>query len=349
MKKLISWIVTLLVFITSNIAIASEPQYLKLADAQLIAADHSIQLELAKLELLEAEHNFKQATGAMIMQPSPVLQLQAQAGLDLARLNYLLAVDRLKLQVQQDFYNVLKMENLVEIAQEALESAKRRLDITEKKFEAGTVTRLEVIKATANVLNAEASLAQSRHGLELAYMKFRQTLGMPLEGEIYVASEAFDIEYITVDLEADLKFALENRQEVQQLEKAIAIAKKDVELADNSYTPAVVLQQAKINLAKLETQLEQVKQLLALDIRQNYSAMENAAARIKVYQKEVEEASEMLHLAELSFEADLITGNELADAQLGLLSAKNNLVAAIYDYNLAKAGYANAVADALRE
>ena len=56
MKKLISWIVTLLVFITSNIAIASEPQYLKLADAQLIAVDHSIQLELAKLELLEAEH-----------------------------------------------------------------------------------------------------------------------------------------------------------------------------------------------------------------------------------------------------------------------------------------------------
>ena len=40
-----------------------------------------------------------------------------------------------------------------------------------------------------------------------------------------------------------------------------------MELADNSYTPAVVLQQAKINLAKLETQLEQVKQLLALDIR----------------------------------------------------------------------------------
>ena len=75
------------------------------------------------------------------MQPSPVLQLQAQAGLDLARLNYLLAVDRLKLQVQQDFYNVLKMENLVEIATMALESAKRRLDtFTEKKFEVGTVT-----------------------------------------------------------------------------------------------------------------------------------------------------------------------------------------------------------------
>lgn len=342
-------ITCLFLLIITSIAFSADSVYLGLDEAQLIAEENSPQLELAKQSLKEAKHNYKQAEGAMIMQPSPVLLLQAQAGLELARLDYILAQERLKLEVQQYFYNVLKTENLVDIAIEGLESAKRQQNITEKKFQAGTVTRLDVIKSTGNVLDSEANLSQARHGLELAYMKFRQTLGLPLDALLFVAAEAFEIEYITVDLEEDLKFALANREEIQQLEKAIKIAKKDVELADNSYTPLVTLKQAQINLAKLETQLRQVKQLLALDIRQNYSAMQDAQARIRVYQKRVEEATEMMRLAELSFEADLITGNELADAQIVILAAKNDLVAAIYDYNLAKAGYANAVATVLRD
>lgn len=339
----------LLMVLIIGVAAAAEIRYVTLEEAEKIAEENSVSLRLARLAVEEAEFQYRQAQAATIMKPSPTMLLQAQSGLDVARQKFLMDKDKLSLSVKTDFFNVLKMQNLLEIAQEGLESAKRHEDVARKKLAAGTATKLDVIKATRRVLSSQASVSEAQHGLELAQMKFLQTLGLELDARVLPESSAFDFVPVEVDLQKDLAFALVNREEVKQLESAIAVAKKNVELSDNDYTPVLTLEQAKINLAKLEAQLEQLKQGLVLEIKQSYSALKDAEKRIPVLQKGVEEAEEMLRLSELSYEADMITSNDLEDARLGVLSAKNDLVNAIFDYNLAKAKYFHAVARALQK
>lgn len=319
-----------------------------LAQALRIAAENSVALKQAELKVREAEFNVKQVEAASIMRPNPTLRMQSQAGLDLARQELLLAKDDLALAVETDFYNVLRAENLLAVAEEALESAKRHEEVAKKKFAVGTVTKLDVIKSTRNVLSSQAAVSQARHGRDLALMKFRQTLGIGLDDPVFPVGSAFDFQPVALDLDNDLKFALENRTEIKQLEAALAVAQKNVELSDNDYTAPLTLEQALINLEKVVLQLDQAKDGLNLQIRQSYLAVIDAGERIPVLEKGVEEAEETLRLSELSYEADMITSTEVQDAQMAVLSAKTEYINAVFDYNLAKANYFRAVAQALR-
>ena len=315
----------------------------------LAAADgvRYVALEEAKLAVAEAEFQYKQAEAAMIMKPSPVLLMQAQGGLDVARQQYLTALDQLALEVRTDFFNALRTQNLLGVAQEGLESAERHEVVAEKKLAVGTATRLDVIRASRSVLSSQSGISQAKHGLELAQMKFRQTLGIDLDAPILPQDAVLDVEPVEVDLDEDMAYALANRDEIKQLLLALEVAEKNVEISDNEYTPALTLQQAELNLAKFQRQLAQARQGLALQIKQTHSALRDAEERIPVLQKGVEEATEMLRLSELSYEADMITANDLEDAQLGVLAAKNDLVNAVFDYNLAKTRYFHAVGRSL--
>lgn len=337
-------LIVLLAVMVSGIAVANEIQYVALEEAEAIAFENSVSLELARLAVEEAEFQMRQAEAAMIMKPSPVLLMQAQVGLDIARQKYLTARDELALEVRTDYFNVLRTQNLLKIAEEGLESALRHEEVAQKKLAAGTATRLDVIKAGRSVLSSESGVSQANHGLELTQMKFRQTLGIDLDAAVLPKEIALEVEPVDVNLEQDMAYALANRDEIKQLLLAIEVAEKNVEISDNDYTPALTLRQAELNLAKLKRQLEQVRQGLALQIKQSHSAWKDAEERIPVLQKGVEEAEEMLRLSELSYEADMITSNDLEDAQIGVLAAKNELVNAIFDYNLAKTRYFHAVA-----
>lgn len=348
-KWLVFGLVTLLAVAFTGIAAAEGNgiRYVALEEAEEKAFENSVSLELARLAVEEAEFQYKQAEAAMIMKPSPVLLMQAQAGLDVAQQKYLTARDELALEVRTDFFNVLRTQNLLKIAQEGLESARRHEQVAQKKLAAGIATRLDVIKASRSVLSSESSVSQASHGLELTQMKFRQTLGIHLDAAVLPQEIDLGVEPVEVDLDKDMAYALANRDEIKQLLLAIEVAEKNVEISDNDYTPVLTLQQAQINLAKLERQLEQVRQGLTLQIKQSHSAWKDAEERIPVLQKGVEEAEEMLRLSELSYEADMITSNDLEDAQIGVLAAKNELVNAIFDYNLAKTRYFHAVGRSL--
>ena len=173
-RSWLTWSLVVLLMMALAGAVTAEEraiQYVTLEEAEQIAMENSVKLKLAKLALEEAQFQYKQAEAAMIMRPSPVVLMQAQAGLDIAQQQYLTALDELALEVRTDYFNALRMQNLLEIAQEGLESARRHEEVANKKLAAGTATRLDVIKATRNVLSSEAGVSQARHGLELAEMK----------------------------------------------------------------------------------------------------------------------------------------------------------------------------------
>jgi len=116
-------LVMALVVLFSGIAAADGTKYVTLEEAETIAFENSVTLELARLAVEEAEFQYKQAEAAMIMKPSPVMLMQAEMGLDVARQKYLTARDELAMEVRSDYFNALRTQNLLKIAEEGLESA----------------------------------------------------------------------------------------------------------------------------------------------------------------------------------------------------------------------------------
>jgi len=326
----------------------SEPQLLDLAKSIELAKEHSLQLQLARLDLEEARLQFEQAKAMSLVQPSPSKHYQAEANLGITEKNLVLAEQNLALEVEQDYYNYLRTQNLLAVLEEALELAKRQLEVTESRRRVGAATEADVIRAQASVARTEADLAQVRDSHELSRRKFLQSLGLPVEAGIQL-DEGIVAERVSIDLERAIAEALANRVEVAQLDMMIGVAEKEVELATNDYTPGQQLAMAKIALEKARLRRQQLEDNLPLEIRHLYAQLQDAERRLDVSRIGVLEAEETMRTTTALYEVDMATHLDLMGAQANLTKARTDAIHAIFDYNLAKANLYKAMAWGLAE
>lgn len=319
-----------------------------LEEAVAIAFSNSLALKLAHLNLDEAELNLRQVEANNLVRPSPTALIEARRRLEIAVQQLRLEEFDLKLQVEEDFYSVLKAQNLARVSEEALDLSRRQLEVAEQKLLRGAETQADLLSALSEVAQAEANVAQAQGGLELALLNFRRTLGVDLERTIVPQQAEFTFQPTHVSLDEDVAFALAHRIEVLQLMMAVEATAKQVELSDNDYTPELALRMAQIALAKAENQLEQLRRGIQLEIRQAHLAMSDGARRIPALEKRVEEAEENLRVATHLYEVDMAPLLQVMGAQTALNKAKIDYIHAIFDYNLARARYDRAVARPLR-
>ncbi|MGI6035669.1 MAG: TolC family protein [Limnochordia bacterium] len=338
----ILWIMGGLVFAQSN------PQMLDLAKSIELAKEESIQLQLAQLDLEEARLQWEQAKAMSLVQPSPSKLYQAEANLGITEKNLILAEQNLALEVEQDYYNYLRTQNLITVLEEALELAERQLGVTESRRRVGAATEADVIRAQASVARTEADLAQVCDNHDLSRRKFLQSLGLPVDTAIQL-DEGIVAERVSIDLERAIGEALANRVEVAQLQMMIGVAEKEVELATNDYTPGQQLAMAKVALEKALLRRQQLEDNLPLEIRRLYALLQDADRRLDVSRIGVLEAEETMRTTVALYEVDMATHLDLMGAQTNLTKARTDAIHAIFDYNLAKANLYKAMAWGLAE
>lgn len=97
-------------------------------------------------------------------------------------------VNRTRNQVVLDtktaFYNVLRAQALVIVAQETLQDTLDRLSDAQKKLKAGTVARFDVIRAQTDVDNAQQQLITARSNVSLSIANLNATLGIDIDAEL---------------------------------------------------------------------------------------------------------------------------------------------------------------------
>ncbi|NLN17190.1 MAG: TolC family protein [Firmicutes bacterium] len=338
----ILWIMGGLVFAGSS------QELLDLAQSIELAKEQSIQLQLSRLDLEEARLQFEQAKAMSLVQPSPSKLYQAEANLGITEKNLILAEQNLALEVEQDYYNYLRTQNLITVLEEALELAKRQLEVTESRRRVGAATEADVIRAQASVARTEADLAQVRDSHELSRRKFLQSLGLPVDTSIQL-DEGIVAERVSIDLDRAIAEALANRVEVAQLDMMIGVAEKEVELATNDYTPGQQLAMAKIALEKARLRRQQLEDNLPLEIRHLYAQLQDAERRLDVTRIGVLEAEETMRTTTALYDVDMATHLDLMGAQANLTKARTDAIHAIFDYNLAKANLYKAMAWGLAE
>ena len=129
---------------------------------------------------------------------------QAQLQEIAARLDVNRVRNEIVLNVKTAFYNVLRDQALMTVAQDDLQNAVDRLSDAQLRLAAGTVARYDVLSAQTDVATARRSVVQSRTTLSVALATLNSTIGIavdtPLQATTAGAMEVPAVERSLVSL-----------------------------------------------------------------------------------------------------------------------------------------------------
>jgi outer membrane protein len=299
-----------------------------------------------------------------------------------SRLDYNRTRNQTVLDVKNAYYDVLRAKAFVGVQETALQNTKDRQTTAELNLRVGTGTKFDVLRAQTDVANAEQNLIIAKNRVNLTTATLNNVLGLDQNTPLQTV-EAQEAAQPEQDFSTDVAEAYKKRPEVLQADANISANEKGIQLAQRSLFPTVGLsagynftpdaggfapkttswaavatiqlpifdqglsrarvQQARadVNTAKINKQVTQDS--VALDVRQNYLALQEAQDRLSVTQAALTQAVEQYRLAQVRFKAGVTAAPgaspllEISDAQNALTQAQNNEVNAKYDVQNSKA------------
>jgi outer membrane protein len=272
--------------------------------------------------------------------------------------------------VAASFLNVIGAEALLAVERQNVELATRSRKQAADFYEAGEVTRVDVLRAESSIKGAERQLAAARQARESAASLLRLGLGV----DVPVDPESPELELPPIPSEPELiALAEENRPEVRRAAIAIQVARLEVGKQKGAYLPLVTAdasftQQAAafptdqygaltLNFSvplftsgeiparvagareqqkQAEILLAQWRQIVREDIRRALVELETArtALSLALEQREAAEA-EYQQIFEL-YRAQEATSLDLQSAETALAAARRSIVTGALDRDLAE-------------
>lgn len=273
------------------------------------------------------------------------------------------------------YFDVLRTEGLAVVAEDGVKAGLEHLRLGELRFKAGTGTRAEVLQQRAQLANAQGQFGQARNAVNLARLSLSNALNAPVADRPLAGDPV--VPPVAIDLQKDLKAALGRRTEVKQLEERQAADETRVSLESRALWPNLQAsgRYAQRNLSEgqwnagvtvnwtifdsfrvrnrmasaLETarvtrlQVEQARQRVALEIRQQYQTRAEAQQRVGIAREGLRSAQEAYRLAVKRYQVGIATPFEVTDVQNTLVQSSNNYVQAVNDTRVAEVRLARAL------
>jgi len=152
-----------------------------------------------------------------------------------------------KRDTKSAYYNVLKAIALINVQEENVKLNDAQLYRSQKYFEAGIRTKIDISDAKVSLIKAKLGLKQTQYDLKLAYANLDKTVGFTaLEQEYKVYSKGLDLtslysslkEY-DLNLKNSILFAYENRAELKKYQADIKASQASENEASSNYYPAL--------------------------------------------------------------------------------------------------------------
>ncbi len=306
----------------------------------------------------------------------------ADLGVVAAHLDVERTQEQTVLDVKSAFYQVLRAQAALEVAQANVASLEEHLRQAEAFQRAGVAARFDVLRAETQVANARQNVIAARNAVELAKATLNNVMGIDVSTPLTVRAEE-EVEVVLPEYAPSLEAAYAQRAEVKQARVNVEMSQRGVSLAKATGRPTLGLNwqgnvtadggafsprafqwnasavisypileggltkarvtQARADVEAAEVTEQQVREGVALEVKQAILSMEESAERMEAAAKNVEQAQEALRLAKVRYREGVSTPLEVTDAQAVLTQAETNLVNARYDYLLARARYQRAV------
>ncbi len=150
--------------------------------------------------------------------------------------------------VKQDYYDLLRKDNLIKVYKENILLTEQQLTRAERYFTAGIKTKIDVIDAKVRLIEAQIALENGKFDLSLAYVTLDKNIGNlneSVEGHVYIPDvnltaglyDTLPQEALTTD--ELVQFAFSHRQELKSFEHKIKSAQSKVRKESGDYFPGL--------------------------------------------------------------------------------------------------------------
>lgn len=159
-----------------------------------------------------------------------------------ARLGFREQLSGIELDVRTAYYHAQLASELEDIAAAAVEQAQRFLDQERLRFQSGSSSELDVLRAEVSLENLRPQLVEARNASELATLDLKRLVNIPVTQplELTTRLEEPPLDSGTAAPIAAVK--VDVRPAVQSAETQVAIREQQVSIAKGAYLPSVSLQ-----------------------------------------------------------------------------------------------------------
>jgi outer membrane protein TolC len=280
---------------------------------------------------------------------------------------------------KQAYYSVLASQRLLQVADETVRQNQKHLEEAQARFDVGLAPRFDVTQALVQLSTAQLNQVTARNNVALARETLRTAMGVT--GPFLVTLvDTLERGALTVNDESLVAQAYARRPELRSIQAQQRATAEQVSALRKQYLPSVSgnaqynwtgreypLQQGwlwgvtltfplfddfltvgqvgeeQANLRGLQAQEDNLRQQIALEVRQSLLNLRQAEESIGVSEQTVVQAQENLAIAEGRYAAGVGNIIELTDAQVSLTSAQANNIQALTTYKTAVAQLEKAI------
>jgi len=303
--------------------------------------------------------------------------------LDMEKESYRKAVNDLKLQVAQSFYQTMLAEKGVELIYESYNQMKKHILEIETLYKSGMVANLDLLRAKVQLANMKSQVIRMENGSAIAKTALKSLVGID-EDKALVLQDEFKYQPFEIDLDSAINIAITDRPEIINMQKTVAIANKFIAIQKAALLPKVFssfnydykkpyqstsdewgtdwnvtvgasmplftgganiykIKQTKAQLKQAKLGLDMLENGIKLDVKSNYFSFEQEKEILSYQDENVRTAEQALQMAEQGYNSGKITNLEYMDTQLALTQAKFEQISSIANYIIARAKLINAL------
>lgn len=286
-------------------------------------------------------------------------------------------------QVLRAFYAVVLNNQVVRLLEENIARTRVYLETTQRRFEAGQVPRLEVMRAQVQLSNEENNLETAKGNLEKSKIFLAKTIGSP--DEEVDAEGNLEFQQLAVSSEAIIREALEYRLDLKIIQQQRKLNEHEIALnqsADkpnlfffsgynvtngfdptdpnrfvdnwnvgvqlswplfNGFRTRYEVQNARINQKITDLREAEMREMLLVQIQQALVNLKQSEIQIQSQEKNIVLAREALKMATDQYEQGFISALDLVEAQKGLLQTELAHTQAIFNHIMTKIDLGKAV------
>jgi outer membrane protein TolC len=139
------------------------------------------------------------------------------------------------------YYDLLRFEALLEVAEDTRDLAAKELERSETYFRLGSAAKSDVLQARVRLENTRLDVVVANNAVEQAFANLAYAMAQPLAQRFDIDRQPLETEMELEDLNALYQEAMQNRLDLQGQEYAVEAAKKDVTTATANLWPRLDL------------------------------------------------------------------------------------------------------------
>jgi outer membrane protein len=237
------------------------------------------------------------------------------------------------LGVRVGFFNVLLARQKISVQEQNLDLLRQQLKTATDRFEAGTISSFERLRAEVAVANAQVPLITARNDYRLAIESLRQALGFTTNtGDLQKVPEfvgTLDITPVGFDLQSAFEAAHKNRPDLQRLAKLTEARAASVTTARSTYYPNLQIVGGWQLRKGLTNNFSDSPDGLYVGLQSQWNIFDGRATAGRVMQAKsaLEQTRLQLTEAQLAAEVDVRTAHSSLQEATELVEASRKVVA----------------------